>query len=216
MKHSFEYCAMRYLLLWETDERELHALMTNHPSPLSLRKSMQHFRVARSFKGVADQGNATFILNAVAGVAQEISSPREAAMSLAAQFQKRFNKFNLSAASKLLWLTFRSPYIIYDARAVAALRSLGWEFDNKDYAKYYEAWHSQYDQHKLEIEQAAERLTKLQPFFGAWHDSEDSLRKTASQPWFLERVFDNYLWELGDDAQQIVGSERGSGVSQLD
>ena len=32
----------------------------------------------------------------------------------------------------------------------------------------------------------------------------------------LERVFDNYLWELADDAQQIVGPERGEGGSQLD
>jgi hypothetical protein len=31
----------------------------------------------------------------------------------------------------------------------------------------------------------------------------------------LERVFDNYLWELADDAQ-IVGLERGSVFSQLD
>jgi hypothetical protein len=30
----------------------------------------------------------------------------------------------------------------------------------------------------------------------------------------LERVFDNYLWELGDDAQ-IVAPERGERVSQL-
>jgi hypothetical protein len=32
----------------------------------------------------------------------------------------------------------------------------------------------------------------------------------------LERVFDNYLWELADDAQQIVGRERRRRVSQLD
>jgi hypothetical protein len=32
----------------------------------------------------------------------------------------------------------------------------------------------------------------------------------------LERVFDNYLWELGVDAQQIVGPERRERVSQLD
>jgi hypothetical protein len=199
MKHSFEYCALRYLLLWETKERELHAFMTNDPSALGLRKSLQHFRVARSFKGVAEEQNATLILNALRIATQRgISSPCESVMALADQFQTHFGKFNVSAASKLLWLTFRSPYIIYDARAVAALRSLGCEFDNKDYPKYYEAWHSKYDEHKFEIEQAAEHLTKLQPFFGAWHDSEDSLRTTASQPWFRERVFDNYLWELGD------------------
>jgi hypothetical protein len=208
MKHSFEYCALRYLLVWETAERELHDLMTNQPSPLALRKSMQHFRIARSFKGVAEESNATFILNAVAGVShQRISSPCETVMSLASQFQKHFGKFNLSAASKLLWLTFRTPYIIYDTRTVAALRSLGCEFDNKDYTRYYGAWHSSYDQHKLEIERAAERLTTLEPFFTTWHDSEDSLRAVTSQLWFHERVFDNYLWEMGDDAQQRLAAD---------
>jgi hypothetical protein len=28
----------------------------------------------------------------------------------------------------------------------------------------------------------------------------------------LERVFDNYLWELGDDAQQIVGPTKARGI----
>ena len=199
MRHSFEYCALRYLLIWETEERDLHALMTNHPSSLALRKSMQHFRVARSFKGVAEEQNANLILNALDRVSnQRTSSTCENVMALAAEFQTHFGKFNLSAASKLLWLTFRSPYIIYDARAVAALRSLGCEFDNKDYAKYYGAWHSKHDQHKLEIERAVERLTTLQPFFTTWHDSEDSLRAVTSQLWFRERVFDNFLWEMGD------------------
>lgn len=199
MKHSFEYCALRYLLVWETDERELHAAMTNRPSPLALRASMQHFRIARSFKGVAEEQNANLILNALDRVVRNrTSSPRDNVMALATEFQNHFGKFNVSAASKLLWLTFRSPYIIYDARAVAALRSLGCEFDNKDYPKYYEAWHSRYDQHKVEIERAAERLTTVQPFFTTWHDSEDSLRTVTCQPWFRERVFDNYLWELGD------------------
>jgi len=111
MKHSFEYCALRYLLLWETEERDLHALMTNHPSSLALRKAMQHFRVARSFKGVAQEQNATLILNALDRVTnQGTDSACENVMALAAEFQTHFDRFNVSAASKLLWLTFRSPY----------------------------------------------------------------------------------------------------------
>ena len=208
MKHSFEYCALRYLLLWETEERELHAAMTVRPSPSALRASMQHFRIARSFKGVAEERNARQILNALDRVGNNGTSPPcDNVMALATEFQNLFGKFNVSAASKLLWLTFRSPYIIYDARAVAALRSLGCEFENKDYPKYCAAWHSRYDQHKVEIERAAERLTTLQPFFTTWHDSEESLRAVTRQLWFHERVFDNYLWEMGD-GQQIVGRER--------
>ncbi|HXD33007.1 MAG TPA: hypothetical protein VN643_17925 [Pyrinomonadaceae bacterium] len=159
MKHSFEYCALRYLLAWETDERELHAAMTNRPSPLALRSSMQHFRIARSFKGVAEEKNANLILNALDRVVRNrTSSQCDNVMALATEFQNHFGKFNVSAASKLLWLTFRSPYIIYDARAVAALRLLSCEFDNKDYPKYYEAWHSRYDQHKVEIERGCGAL----------------------------------------------------------
>ena len=31
---------------------------------------------------------------------------------------------------------------------------------------------------------------------------------SVSRNVLLERVFDNYLWELGDDAQQLVVPER--------
>ncbi len=114
MKHLFEYCALRYLLLWEEKERDLHTGMTKKtPSSQDLRKSLQHFRVARSFKGVGDNANSTLILNALNRVGHtRKSSPWENVMALADQFRSDFDHYNVSAASKLLWLTFRSPYII--------------------------------------------------------------------------------------------------------
>lgn len=48
---------MRYLLLWETGEREAHDLMKRNPTLTALRKSLQLFRVARTFPGIQDEQN---------------------------------------------------------------------------------------------------------------------------------------------------------------
>lgn len=208
MKHSFEHCALRYLLLWETEERELHAAMKDRPSPVALRASMQHFRIARSFKGIAEKRNAILILHALDRIAgNRGSSPCDDVKALAAEFRKQFDKFNVSAASKLLWLKFRSPYIICDRRALKGLKILRPNFKNSDYADYYATWKSTYAEHEPDVARAAQQLPKLQPFFGAWHKSYASLAALSNQRWFRERVFDNYLWRLGD-GQQVVGPER--------
>lgn len=141
----------------------------------------------------------TLILNAVRRFSKYgTSSPVENVTSLAAQFHNDFNKNNLSAASKLLWLTFRSPYIICDRRAVAGLKVLKPTFKNKDYADYFGIWKMTYAEHETDLISAAQQLPKLQPFFGSWGETQESLALVAKQRWFLERVFDIYLWELGD------------------
>jgi hypothetical protein len=216
MKHSFEYCAMRYLLLWETGEREAHELMKRNPTPAALRKSLQLFRVARTFPGIQDDQKLALILNALRRFSRNgTSSPVENVTALAAQFRSDFDKNNVSAASKLLWLTYRSPYIICDRRAVTGLKLLKPNFKNKDYADYFAAWKTTYAEHESGLFSAAEQLPKLQPFFGSWGETRDSLGSIAKQRWFLERVFDIYLWELGD-GQQIVGRERRGRVSHHD
>jgi hypothetical protein len=199
MQQSFEYCALRYLLLWEQKERGIHARMSHDPSPEDLRKALHHFRVSRGFKGLDEGNNADLVLSALRGVGTGQSLlPEDRVESLATQFSEDFGRSNLSAATKLLWLTYRRPYLIYDARAAAALsKELGYEFTKRSYAEYASAWRAAYKRHKTEVVAAAEQLPNLQPFFSAWHDSPASIEKLIRKPWFLERIFDVYLWELG-------------------
>jgi len=173
--------------------------MKRDPSPEALRTSLRLFRVTRTFTGIRDEQKLILILNALQRFSRNgISSPVKNVTSLAEQFRADFGRYNLSAASKLLWLTFRSPYIIYDARAVAALKLLKPGFKNKDYAEYYAAWKTAFTEHESAVMRAAQRVPKLHPFFVTWRETQASLTPISKQRWFLERIFDNYLWELGD------------------
>lgn len=200
MEQPLEYCALRYLLVWEQKERSLHAGMKASPSTEDLHKSLRHFRISRNFKGVEKKQNANRILHAVSRVThnKDSSAPKNV-VALAAMFAKDFGQTNLSAASKLLWLTYRRPYVIYDARTVSALHKLGCKFNKRDYIEYFAVWQEKYNEHRSSVKEAAQRLANLQPFFASWHTTSISLSALARRPWFLERVFDLYLWELGGD-----------------
>jgi hypothetical protein len=49
------------------------------------------------------------------------------------------------------------------------------------------------------VKRASELLREIQPFLAAWHKSKESIGELTREVWFLERVFDIYLWELGGD-----------------
>ena len=208
MEQPFEFCALRYLLLWEQKERHLHALMSATPSVDALRKALHHYRVSRGFRGIAEEANAKQVLGALrVCIAGAHSRPEQAVERLASRFAKDFKQSNLSAASKLLWLTHRRPYLIYDGRAVSALKRLGQRFDKRSYSEYASAWHTQYKASHAEVAHAVEQLPALQPFFATWHKSAESIRRLATAALFRERVFDIYLWELGGDGSQETPSK---------
>ena len=81
---------------------------------------------------------------------------------------------NVSAASKLMWLKFRRPFIIYDGNACTFLGAS----PNLDRLReYYDKWRAEYARHEDEIK----RISK----------------KFIDEPWFQERIFDNYIWTEG-------------------
>lgn len=197
LRHSFNYYALRYLLLWEQAERNIFEQVSASMAPEALRKAMHHFRISRSFSGIADNSKANLIVSALEQVHSD--RPAENVHALATQFKHDFQSFNLSAASKLLWWRNKSPYLIYDSKAVKSLRKLGHRFENRDYADYENSWRSAYDRYKGEIDKAAASLVGLQPFLSHWHPTADSVSQLASQSWFKDRVFDIALWDNGND-----------------
>ena len=123
--------------------------------------------------------------------------PAKNVSGLAKKFEKEFERRNLSAASKLLWIRHRSPYLVYDSRALRALKRYPLKVKSADYASYEMAWRSAYEKHKTEINKSADGLVSLQPYVKHWHPTKDSLRRLVREPWFKERVFDIALWENG-------------------
>ena len=198
MHQPLAYCALRYLLLWEQHEKELHASMSTTPNLESLRKSLHYFRVSRTFRGIDNEATANLVLTALLGATDSGDvSPAEAVGQLAVRFTRDFQQNNLSAATKLLWLRHRRPFLVYDARAVAALKDMNYKFDTRSYAEYAEAWISAYKENKDSVLDAVALLPALQPFLASWHLSSASIERLVQKPWFRERVFDIFLWERG-------------------
>jgi hypothetical protein len=194
----YEYCAYRFLEMWERDEKPLHRAMLGTPSAGQIRDALKHYRVARTFKGLSEDSR---IAEKISENLLEVSdgckgNHSDKVTSLAKRFKETFGQFNLSAASKLLWLRNRSPYLIYDARTVNALRCLGNRFDN--YISYCEAWEREYKKRSSEISLAAHGIVNLpRKYTAAFSLTDDQLTGLVQSKWFIERVFDIYLWEIG-------------------
>ncbi len=199
MTIPLEFCAYRYLQQWERKEKPLHNAMAGNPSAQQIRDSLKHYGIARNFKGLKDDGIAEKISHELINVSDDESqSAPEKVVALASRFKEHFGKFNISAASKLLWLRNKEPYLIYDSKAINALISLGNKLDKSDYFSYYTVWQQEYKKRKKEITVATNGLVDLPRKYTAAFDLTDSqLTKLVQSKWFNERVFDIYLWEIG-------------------
>lgn len=130
-----------------------------------------------------------------------LTTPHEKVDALAGKFQNSFHQFNLSAASKLLWLSCREPFIVYDARAVKALaRNFGHRFN--DYTEYSNAWRKEYARAEDSIRAAVQQLPKGRIFMRSCSFTDQELLDLAKEVWFTERVFDVFLWEVGINASE--------------
>jgi len=202
---TFEFCALRYLLLWSQKEARIHEQMKDSPEVSDLREALSHFGIARNFRNISEDKIARTAIDTLLKVSGDNSpSAEQKVIKLARRFEAKFNKFNLSAASKLLWLRHRSPFLIFDDRAFRSLKRLSQEpFKKQEYLKYVSAWRSTYDQNQNAIKQAVTHLPDALPFVRDWYQSKEEIASLASQDWFQERIFDIYLWELGGNEQPV-------------
>ena len=129
---GFEFCAFRFLIQWQEDEQKLHAAISSStPAATDIRGALSYFQVARNFRDLDQPEKTAFVLNSLLEVRadQTLQTPGAKVARLTQRLQEEFDQDNLLAASKLLWLSYREPYIVYDGRAVTALiRDLGYRF----------------------------------------------------------------------------------------
>jgi len=86
--------------------------------------------------------------------------------------------------------------LIYDSRAVTALNRLGNKLKNADYTSYCAAWLREYEKQRDEILLAARGLVDLpRKYTAAFALTNDELIEIVHSKWFVERVFDIYLWD---------------------
>jgi hypothetical protein len=185
-----------FLSFGRENEKSLHNEMQGMPSAGQIRRVLNHYRVARNFKGLSDEF-AEQISRDLVEVSDDKGSHSDKVMSLAERFQKNFDQLNLSAASKLLWLRKRNSYLIFDKRAADALGRLGKKIS--DYNSHCVAWQEEYQKRCGEITLAARGLVSLPRRYTRDPSlTDEELTELVNKDWFRARVFDIYLWEIGD------------------
>jgi hypothetical protein len=198
MNIPYEYCAYRYLELWERAEKPLYRALSGVHSAAQIRDALKYYNVARNFKGLKEDSVAENISKKLLEIDGYKGSYSDKVEKLAESFKVSCGQYNLSAASKLLWLRNRSPYLIYDSRAVTALNRLGNKLKNADYISYCEVWLREYKKRNDEISLAAHKLVNLpRKYTAAFSLTDNDLIEIVHSKWFVERVFDIYLWEIG-------------------
>ena len=193
---TFEYCAFRFLTQWQEEEAELYHAISATPTYKTIRLALSYFQVSRTFKDINVDANAQFVAEALISVREDarLSIGHEKVHALAEIFKSRFKQLNLSAASKLLWLSYREPYVVLDSRAVNALVAMSDGFIGLHYGAYAKVWREQYQKREPLIRTAVAKLPNARMFMREELPPDDILLKMVNESWFMERVFDIYLW----------------------
>ena len=141
----WEYCSLYYLQQWLSGERRLHDALSG-TDERSIREGLsdavKSFRVARNLprKYDADRGLKRYepLLEVFLQLQkQEISESNFINVfdNFQSEISKKYGgKKLISLSSKLLWLRYRDPFIIYDSRARTSL-----EVTPGDYSEYVAA-----------------------------------------------------------------------------
>lgn len=194
----FEFFALRFWEQWQRKEERLYQVLRTAPTEQDIREALNHFQVARTFKELRGEGRTAYIRDCLIRVRDDstLPQPHEKVERLVDELSKNFGSSNISAASKLLWLSFRSPYVIYDRRAAETLREqFGARFQG--YQQYAAAWRTAYKENERAIGKAVEELPKARLFMRSEPPQDLDIVSVAKEAWFKERVFDLYLWEIG-------------------
>lgn len=112
------------------------------------------------------------------------------------QLSLRYGNRNVvSATSKLLWMKFRSPIVIYDKDAALALGTrLLWE--------YYDQWHARFAVYEQGVIAACHSLQDVIEYvYDPVVATSKYIADLSGSGWFRSRVFGTYLTNIGRAAR---------------
>ena len=196
---TFEYCAVSYLEQWVRHESRHHKALQS-PDATSVRAALAYFKVSRGFAGIAEASTGAKVAKLLVQYDKYVTKNTAAdrVTSLAEVLGQDLDAdILLSASSKLLWLRRRLPYVIYDSRAVRALNLMNLPPTPSDYSGYSNSWRKAFAVRRKDLEIAAGRVTAFRKFTAAAHLGKSEVAAIVSEDWFVERVFDKYLWIVG-------------------
>jgi len=203
-KLTFDCCALQYLNQWLEHDKKYYEDFNNvnlvkSDKLNSLKAAATFYKIARNlptsfekdmnverYQPVLDILETISIENITNNVIEELNRVRK---SISLQYGGRDV---LSLTSKLLWLKFRSPIIIYDSKVRQAVGAF-----NNNYEDYCKKWNDKYKEHELDIEIACIKLHEVKNYcIDPDVATQDYIKEIAKEKWFRERVLDIYLWSI--------------------
>ena len=198
---NFLYAAHSYLNEWMYRDRGFHEVLAfdkwHETDAAKGRKCLvemaTYYGVIRTLKVTGEE----LRLQAAYDKVSEIQPPTvtDAAAKvedLARALESVYGKTPWSAASKFLWMRFRSPIVIYDSIASRWLCKHG-TYSDDSYENYCKAWLSKYCELEDQIREACAEIVAIKKFTLAYETPDSELSEWTSSRWFMERVFDHYM-----------------------
>ena len=201
---KIEYCSFYYLRQWLRSEKQLHTALNSNAEDIihnGLSDAVKFFIVARNLPRKHDIGRGLPrykpLLDAFLTVNQmDVTVGNYQDILL--RFQRELSigyggKKLISLCSKLLWLRYQDPYIIYDSRVRSSL-----SVRPGDYGAYVREWLASYREIQSAIVEACSRIPISTRYIDFELSEEDieGIDSTVSQAWFHKRVFDMCLWHM--------------------
>ena len=225
-RHLILYSALSYVQQWYRTDREFMSALSGgegHRIAVGdIRRLATKYMVARNFKSsalAADELARRWraITRHVEAVRDGMYSTQDQrvndlALRLGQVFPAAKGKSSpvlLSAASKFLWFAGLRDVRIYDKRAVSALAVLqkeralsegrSWQRVAASYQGFASVWKEECDAHSSDICAAAKAVAGVLDWsiIPAGSNRVAAMR-VAKEQWFRDRVFDKYLWTLGE------------------
>jgi hypothetical protein len=207
MPLNFHYAAHTYLDNWVECDRYARSILDfGSDSPVGIEQACKQIALVANIYGIAPNFSKDSekqalryspVWTAVALIKNRPASEQDAkdCVGQLVEALKPIYGLNLwSAASKLLWMRFGKPIVIYDSLAWKWMCNNG-ELSERDgsYSKFYDAWRMSFRKYENDVDSACSdlRKTDARRFLCPFDLKDVEFEPLVSSDWFAERVFDH-------------------------
>lgn len=194
----FKYAAASYLCWWVKNDRDYFGW--NDLTEEKLKKFLTLYSVRRTIPG-NDLSAFISIIEAQRGIFITPGDAPRIIREACRSVEIKHNRPCLSAVSKILWMMHGDPIAMYDSRARGRLQQITKE-PLIGYDEYYACWVREFGRVDDKIRKAQAWLpmasiSRRLERYGVATGRE--LRSWIGQPWFVNRIFDQWLLHSGSE-----------------
>jgi hypothetical protein len=208
MPLNFHYAAHTYLDNWvRCDRNARRELDFGRDTPLDDEQACKQIAVVANVYGIArnfskDSEKEALRYSPVWAALKSFKTrpaseqdAKDCVERLVRELRATYEEGLLSAASKVLWMRFGSPIILYDRYAWNWMCSHGGCSRSGSYADFNDAWRKSFLSRRNDVNDACDSLrgSKALRFLCPGDVTEKEFGEVVSSHWFAERVFDHAI-----------------------